>query len=171
MADGVKRHDWRKLAILAVITLLLCFVLSEIGGLVRERQTRQQEAAAGIEQSLAGEQTLLGPLLLRHCKEVWTTPRGDVESRSFMLTAAPAQLQVSGGVSPETRTRGLFKINTYASKLTIAARWTDLTALTPRAERPAWRQRHQEASSLAARWRAEVARTHGRAPRRRADLF
>jgi inner membrane protein len=128
-----------KLAILAVITALLCLVLAQIGGLVIERQARHQEAAAGIEQSLAGAQTLLGPLLMRHCKEVWTTPRGDIESRSFTLTAAPAQLQVSGGISPETRTRGLFKINTYGSRLSVAAHWTELSALAPRAERPGGR--------------------------------
>jgi inner membrane protein len=125
-----------KLAILAVVTLLLCVVLAQIGGLVHERQARQQEAVQNIEQALAGGQTLLGPLLVRSCKEAWTNGRGDAESRSFTLTAAPAQLNVNGGLSPETRYRGLFKVNTYAGKFTISARWVDAAALTPRGERP-----------------------------------
>jgi inner membrane protein len=49
-----------KLAILAVITALLCLVLAQIGGLVDERRARQHEAEQGIEQSQAGPQTLLG---------------------------------------------------------------------------------------------------------------
>jgi len=125
-----------KLAILAVVTLLLCFVLAEIGGLVRERQARQAEAAEGVEQALAGPQTLLGPLLVRPCKEIWKNGQGDSESRSFTLAAAPAKLDINGGLTPETRYRGLFKVNTYAGKLNVAARWADATALTPRGERP-----------------------------------
>lgn len=125
-----------KLAILAVVSLLLCVVLAQIGGLVHERQARQQEAVQGVEQALAGSQTLLGPLLVRSCKELWKNSQSDAESRSFTLTAAPAQLAVNGGLTPETRYRGLFKVNTYAGKLNLTARWTDAAALTPRGERP-----------------------------------
>lgn len=127
-----------KLAILAVVTALLCIVLAEIGGLVRERQIRQREAAQSVEQSLAGAQALAGPLLVRACKESWVVPGTDskkeaVESRDFWLVAAPAKLQVTGGISPEVRKRGLFKVNTYASQLHVEARWDALTALVPKA--------------------------------------
>lgn len=125
-----------KLAILAVVTVLLCIVLAQIGGLVRERQTRQQEAAQNIEQSLAGEQTLIGPLLTRSCKEVWKNGQGDGESRNFSTTLAPSQLQLDGNLAPEPRHRGLFKVNTYAGRLRLAARWTDATTALPRAEHP-----------------------------------
>ncbi|MBI3346838.1 MAG: cell envelope integrity protein CreD [Burkholderiales bacterium] len=128
-----------KLAILAVITVLLCIVLAQIGGLAHERQWRQFTAAKSVEQSFAGPQALAGPLLVRACKESWTVPgNGDkkevVESRDFWLTAAPGRLQVNGSISPEVRKRGLFKINTYASQLNIEARWDDFAALAPRAE-------------------------------------
>lgn len=128
-----------KLAILAVITVLLCITLAQIGGLTRERQIRQREAAQSVEQSLAGAQALVGPLLVRACKESWVVPGTDkqkdtVESRDFWLMAAPSKLQVSGGISPEVRKRGLFKVNTYASQLDVEARWDTLTALLPKAE-------------------------------------
>jgi len=125
-----------KLAILAVVTVLLCIVLAQIGGLVHERQARQQEAAQNVEQALAGPQTLLGPLLVRSCKEIWKNGQGDAESRGFTLTAAPTKLDLTGGLTPETRYRGLFKINTYAGKLNLAAQWDNIAALTPRGERP-----------------------------------
>lgn len=127
-----------KLAILAVITVLLCIVLAQIGGLVHERQSRQREAAQGVEQSLAGPQALAGPLIVRACKETWIDPlavvKDNLQTRDFWLVAAPAKLTVAGGISPEVRKRGLFKVNTYASQLTLEARWDALTALVPKAE-------------------------------------
>lgn len=140
MLAGMNKALFIKLAILAVITTLLCVVLAQIGGLVHERQWRQREAAQSVEQSLAGPQVFAGPLLVRACKESWpdtTVLKKDViESRDFWLVAAPSRLQVNGGISPEVRKRGLFKVNTYASQLNVEARWDALTALVPKAEHP-----------------------------------
>lgn len=128
-----------KLAVLAVVTLLLCIVLGQIGGLAHERQWRQREATQNVEQSLAGAQALAGPLLVRACKESWTVPgaagaKDATESRDFWLVATPAKLEVVGGISPEVRKRGLFKVNTYAGQLKLEARWDNLAALVPKAE-------------------------------------
>lgn len=130
-----------KLAILALVTLLLCIVLSRIGGLAQERQWRQREATQNMEQSLAGAQALAGPLLARACKESWTVPgtagaRDSTESRDIWLVATPSRLDITGGISPEVRKRGLFKVNTYASQLKLEARWDSLQALVPQAEHP-----------------------------------
>lgn len=51
MLTGMKLNPtFSKLAILAVVTLLLCLVLAQIGGLVRERQQRQRDAEFGVQQ-------------------------------------------------------------------------------------------------------------------------
>ncbi len=121
-----------KLAILAVITLLLVVVLGEIRGLAHERQARQTEAEQNVEQSLAGPQTLLGPVLVRQCTETWAPYKDGVQTRTFTHRLTPAQLQLSGDLVPEPRHRGLFKINTYAGKLTVLARWDDLSGLAPK---------------------------------------
>ncbi|HEY0956404.1 MAG TPA: cell envelope integrity protein CreD [Roseateles sp.] len=123
-----------KLAILALVTLLLCTALARIAGLVDERQQRQHEAEQSVQQSQAGPQTLLGPLLMRHCKETWPAFRDGTQTRSFTALLPPSQLQVGGRVSPDPRYRGLFKINSYASKLSIAARWDEFDRLNPPAE-------------------------------------
>jgi inner membrane protein len=121
-----------KLVILAVITLLLVVVLGEIRGLAHERQARQREAEQNVEQSLAGPQTLLGPILLRQCTETWAPYKDGVQTRNFAHRLPPAQLQVSGDLVPDPRHRGLFKVNTYAGKLTLLARWEETSGLTPR---------------------------------------
>ena len=142
MLGGMKLNPtFAKLAILAVVTVLLCFVLAQIGGLVNERQWRQREAAQSVEQSLAGPQALAGLLLVRSCKESWpdvtvVKKENAMLSRDFWLMAAPAKLEVTGGLSPEVRYRGLFKVNTYASQLNLEARWNRLDALMPKAEHP-----------------------------------
>lgn len=144
-----------KLAILALVTLLLCIVLSRIGGLAQERQWRQREATQNVEQSLAGPQALAGPLVVRACKESWAVPgaagaRDSMDARDFWLVAAPARLEVTGGISPEVRRRGLFKVNTYASQLKLEARWDSLAALVPKAEHPNSRMACGEAIAVIA---------------------
>lgn len=127
-----------KLAILAVVTLLLCYVLAEIGGLVRERQQRQREAAQGVEQSLAGAQAVGAPILVRSCRERWTVTQADkrdtIETRDFELLATASRFKASGGITPEARHRGLFKVNTYLATLDLEASWASLGALEPVAE-------------------------------------
>lgn len=138
MLGGMNKALLLKLAILAVITVLLCIVLAQIGGLAHERQWRQREAAQSVEQSLAGPQVLAGPLLVRDCKESWIARGLDkketLETRDFRLMASPGTLKINGDVSPEVRYRGLFKVNTYVGQLNVEASWPHLTALVPRAE-------------------------------------
>jgi inner membrane protein len=120
------------------VVFLISLVLMRIGFLVDERAARQREAVASVEQSHAGAQTLLGPLLQRHCLEEWDTVSGDgkdrkvtLERRHFTLTAVPATLDVQGQTRADLRRRGLFKVHSYGAQLTLEAGWTDLTALQP----------------------------------------
>lgn len=144
-----------KLAILAVVTLLLCIVLNRIGGLAQERQWRQRDALQNVEQSSAGPQALAGPLIARACKESWPVPgaagaKDSVDSRDFWLMATPTRLEVTGGISPEVRKRGLFKVNTYAGQLKLEARWDSLASLVPKAEHPNSRLTCSDAVALVA---------------------
>lgn len=131
-----------KAAAIGLVMLLLGAVLLRIDGLVSERRQRLAQAAAGVEQALAGPQTLLGPLLHRTCSEEWDTTTGEgkelrrsTERREFVLTAAPSSLQVAGDVRAEVRYRGLFKVNGYAGSVVLKARWASLGPLKPAASR------------------------------------
>lgn len=127
-----------KLAILALVTLLLCLVLGEIGGLVRERQQRQREATQSVVQSLADAQTLLGPVLTRNCTETWiefdAKKKPVPASRSIPLSLTASTMDLQGRLEPELRYRGLFKVNAYAARLKLDAQWDSLSALQARAE-------------------------------------
>lgn len=127
-----------KVLAIGLVMFLLLMVLLRIDGLVGERRNRQIIATSGIEQSLAGAQTLLGPLLHRACVEEWDSTVGEgkelrriTERRDWVLTSAPETLTVDGHLKAEARYRGLFKANGYAGSTVLDARWAGLTALQP----------------------------------------
>jgi len=124
-----------------VIVCLLMFALWRIGDLADERQQRFREAEASVEQSQAGRQALLGPVLYSRCVEEWDATSGEGKDRTvttgrreFTLSAIPRQLDVQAKVAMEPRYRGLFKINTYAAKALLKAQWAPLVSLRPQAE-------------------------------------
>jgi len=70
-----------KIAAIGLVMLLLSFVLLRIQWLVDERRMRQTQARTSVEQSLAGAQTLLGPVLHRSCVEDWDDEVGEGKER------------------------------------------------------------------------------------------
>ena len=63
----MKNPLFTKLAALAAITLLLLFGLGLIEDVVRDRQRYRSMTAQGVANSLAGPQTLVGPLIHSAC--------------------------------------------------------------------------------------------------------
>jgi inner membrane protein len=130
-----------KAAAIGLVLLALTLALEAVSGIVHEREGRLREAEASVAASLAGSQTVLGPLLQRDCSETWEAVQGEgkdrkvvTERRTWKLAAAPADLDVSAQVALEPRYRGIFKVNGYVMKATLAATWPDGGALVPRAE-------------------------------------
>lgn len=128
-------------AAIGLVVLLLLAVLTQIDWLVSERRMRQAQAAASVEHSLAGAQTLLGPMLHRSCIEEWDEPVGEgksrrltTEKREFMLTSMPARLQVSGEARAEARYRGLYQVNGYAGPAHLEAQWPSLQTMQAQRE-------------------------------------
>ncbi len=138
-----------KVAALVLAFLLVNVALSMIQGLVNERRWRGVQAARSVKLSMAGRQTLLGPLIQRNCTETWSELEeaavGQAESklqqrrlvtrnRSFVLAAAPQRLQVESQLTTQPRYRGIFKINGYAGHFEFQATWPNLNALQPQVE-------------------------------------
>ena len=122
-----------KVAGLALVLGLLLAGLAEISGLVQERLGLRQEAVASVAQSLAGAQTLLGPVVHMACTEEWQTREGKdgvvTARREFVRVAPPATLTVDGGNQLEPRARGLHATQVFTLKTRIAAEWPNLDAL------------------------------------------
>jgi inner membrane protein len=127
-----------KLAAIFLTVILLSAALARIGWLVHERQQHQRHAIHSVQQSFAGAQTLVGPALRRTCVEEWPQEVGEgkhrrieTQRREFTLGAVPAALTVESSSQTDLRYRGLFKVNGYAAKVKLQARWADLMPLTP----------------------------------------
>jgi inner membrane protein len=128
---------------LGAVSMGLMWSLWSVQSVVQERQQRQAEAERSVANSLAGEQTLLGPVLLRQCTETWVSgqtegpnPKLVTETRSFEVRLPPAQLRLDGQVEMTPRYRGMFKVNGYALKSQVTAQWADLSALSVQAAHP-----------------------------------
>src|SRR5262245_8980967 len=132
----------QKLVAIAVVAVALWVALDRVSTIVAEREGRLREAESGVATSLATQQLVAGPVLRRHCEEVWHTVVGEgkerrtlSERREFDLTATPQTLDVDGVVTLEPRRRGLYKVNGYVLKAGLHAVWAGLDeTLRPRAE-------------------------------------
>ncbi|WP_298208491.1 cell envelope integrity protein CreD [Acidovorax sp.] len=133
-----KHPLFTKIAALAVITMLLLFGLGLIKDVVRDRLRYRSLTAQSVAESLAGPQTLMGPMIHSACVESWDveTGKGDErrmveQRREFILTAMPEQLKLTTGAAMEERARGLHKVNTYNLKAHVTAQWGPLSSLVP----------------------------------------
>lgn len=120
------------------VSLLLVAGLGLVTDIVHEREGRLREAERSVEQSLAGRQVLVGPVLHRRCAESREVEQGEgrerklvTERREFVLSAVPQGLDIEAQVLAEPRYRGIFKVNAYALKATLAARWDTPVSLQP----------------------------------------
>lgn len=126
-----------KMGALGAVTLGLLWSLWSVQGVVNERQGRQQEAEQSVANSLAGSQTLLGPVLTRTCIETWVTltedehgsRRATSQTETHVLRLPATQLQVDAQVGVAPRHRGMFKVNGYGVKADVQASWADLSSL------------------------------------------
>ncbi|MFM9902560.1 MAG: cell envelope integrity protein CreD [Polaromonas sp.] len=127
-----------KLMSLALVGLVLMVALWKVSAVVDDRQNYRQQAIASVAHSLAGPQTLTGPLLHRACTEEWDVPisgkKFSTERREWMLKTAPAVLKVSGTSQLEERARGLHATQAFTLKARLVVEWPDLMALQPVAE-------------------------------------
>ena len=142
------RIGW-KLALVGLLLLLLLVPLMMLSGLVYERQQRGQEVAAEIARATAGEQALVGPLLLveaehrtEHRRVVNRDGHMSQETEEtvqpYHYLVAPGQLAVAGSLRSERRGRSLFSVPVFHTSQTIKGRFrhqpppVDLGELQPK---------------------------------------
>jgi inner membrane protein len=124
-----------KIAALIAVLLALIFGLSMVQDVVHDRIRYKNEAANSVSQSIAGSQTVVGPVIHSACVETWDTKddKGRVheERREFMLMALPETLTVKSNVGLETRSRSLYPINVFTLKAQMVAQFPNLEKLKP----------------------------------------
>ena len=118
-----------KLLSIATVFGLLLLALIQISQVVHDRQSNREYAVRGVAGSLAGAQTLLGPLIHMQCTEdvvVIEDKKSRIEKRQVTLAYTPKLLKIDGVSQLEPRGRGLHSTQVFNLKAKITAQWPNL---------------------------------------------
>lgn len=123
----MQRKLFIKLLVLALLFLGLQIPLVLTQNVVSERANYRDVAVADIAQAQAGEQRLLGPVLVVPYRREWLEHSQDSDGKPVtrqrredsFLTVLPTQLQVHGDAAVELRQRGIFPVPVYLNALEL----------------------------------------------------
>lgn len=114
-----KSFLYKVLGMLALIALM-SIAVGYVNGIILDRQQRQEEVKADIAKSSAGEQTLVGPVLVLPYVEEYTETTTDngikkteLKREQYQAVLMPDQLVLEGGFNTEYKKRGIYKALSY----------------------------------------------------------
>src|SRR3984957_12291744 len=122
LATSMRDSQLLRLFVLAVLALLLQIPVSMIGGLVNERQQRNDAAVAEVSSKWGDAQSITGPVLVVPYTHRWADDAGGrsitrTETRNAILL--PDQLTIHGTMKSEVRRRGIFSVPVYRLGLQV----------------------------------------------------
>lgn len=126
---------------IAMLALLMLIPLSQVNGLVGEREGRAREATQHIAERWGAQQLLGAPVLVVPVKrqvlqdKTWTS----IEEREYILADRAA---FTGKLAPEMRRYGIYETAVYTADLTVEGRFdaADIAALATSGAEPQWRR-------------------------------
>lgn len=119
---NLKHNVFFKLSVILVLVLLLLIPATMVRDLIREREHTLNSAISEVSEKWGDAQTITGPILTipydKYIKQIQKKDSSEkiVKVREY-LHILPAQLTVNGEVQPEKRTRGIYEVVVYDSKL------------------------------------------------------
>lgn len=111
-----------KFAAISALAILLILAGSLVRGVVNDRIDNREAARASITESLAGSQTLAGPVLIVDYIEEWQAPvfgdkgeilRHEARSQRYQTLILPETLLLDGTLISDPRRRGIFQVNAW----------------------------------------------------------
>jgi inner membrane protein len=118
---------------IAMLALVLLIPLQMVESVVRERHRTYQEVVADIAGSWSGDQLLAGPILVVpyiekvERRDEIVTPDGEKktverwESCRQRAVILPDILTLTGSLFPETRQRGIYRVQVYTADVVVTA--------------------------------------------------
>ena len=124
-----KHPLFTKLAALTAITVLLLFGLGLIEDVVRDRLRYRSITAQSVAESLAGPQTLMGPMIHSACVESWDEEVGKGDERRSEIRASEEDLDILDLIDNRLRDIGLLPLPRRALQWRGAMLWLALGVL------------------------------------------
>ena len=126
-----KTNIYFKIAIIAIIMLVLLIPATMVLGLVQEREYVQENAIQEVSSKWGNAQTLVGPYLTVPYDEMktrWNAKDSIQETYAVRRYAhfLPEQLKTESILAPETRYRGIYEVVVYNSDVTMTGSFENL---------------------------------------------
>ncbi len=129
--------SWRnsisvRVAVIAILALLLLIPLSMVQSLIQEREQRKQEAQQEVSDTWGGPQTLVGPVISVPYETVARVTIEDGSGKTELRTVRqyahflPELLQVDAELDPEKRHRGIYDVVVYRGKVEMKGKFKAL---------------------------------------------
>lgn len=106
-----------KIALIAVLLLILLIPLAMIQGLVVERESRRADAEREILSGWGGRQIVAGPVLTVPYIEFELDSRGRRVEKVAYARFLPDTLAFDAAAEPQTRFRGIYDVTVYTAKI------------------------------------------------------
>lgn len=112
-----------RVVIIGVLALLLLIPVGMVRSVIHERDYNRQNAIAEISQKWGEAQTVAGPVLTVPYAKFYTNEKGQRVSVTEYAHFLPHELNITGTVDPEVRSRGIFDAVVYRSDLQFFGRF------------------------------------------------
>ncbi|GAB4044189.1 cell envelope integrity protein CreD [Spirosoma litoris] len=119
----IRTSTMLKLAVIGILTLVLLIPTGMLSTLIHERESTRDQAVKEVSEKWGDEQLIGGPVLSVPYEVTTKNEQGESESHTEFAHFLPDDLQFDGKVQPEQRSRGIFVVMLYNTKLTIRARF------------------------------------------------
>lgn len=123
-----------RLALLAVLALLLLIPLFMVRSLVSERQDRAKEVRDEIASKWGKEQTLQAPILSVPWVKRTVLKNGKVEVEERWTRLFPETMSVDADIATQVRRRSLFEVPLYTATVECKGTWSQTRAVAPTGE-------------------------------------
>lgn len=112
------------------LTLLLLIPGIMIQNLIHEREQRNKETIAKLNEKWGGSQTLCGPILNIPFTSTVTSADNKPATMQHELHLTPDQLDIKAQLQPEERHYGIYKATLYRSEITVSGRFLPVSTST-----------------------------------------
>lgn len=110
-----------KIVIISFLALLLLIPTLQLQGLIEEREQYRAEAVSDVTRMWGAGQTISGPFISVPYKTDSTGLAGRPATRIAYAHFFPETLSITGTIRPEQRSRGIFDVILYNTRLTVSS--------------------------------------------------
>lgn len=119
----IRTSTMLKLAVIGILVLILLIPTAMLQSLISERESTRNMAVAEVSSKWGNEQVIGGPILSIPYETTYKDEKGQVQRQTEYAHFLPDDLQFDGSVRPEKRSRGIFVVMLYNTRLKIKGRF------------------------------------------------